>query len=715
MIIQDRGLSATEVSRAPAVGGGGVRAVRAALGSLPVQAVLFAVAYFAFARGGLLFAVQPDAITAVWPASGLYLGVLLVTARSAWPAFVAAAFVADVAANLLAGNGLLSFGIAAVDASEGLLAAMVTLWVGGRPFTLGRVRQIVALALAGAGAANAVTALCGAALLSISAGEPLWQAWVLWWTADGIGMLAVAPVICAAIAVPFAPRMSRQLVETLLLLAALAFCTFLVFSAAPGALGTAAVLPPALGVPFLLWLAWRSGPVAAAVGSLLLCAVAAVLTVAQRGPFAATNIDQGQQLLSLQLFLGITVVTALALAAAVSERRAATQQLVQERQLLKELLTQNSAILDAAGEGIYSVDTDGLVTLANPAAIRMTGHELGELDARHLHGVIHHSRPDGTPYPGDECPMLASLQDAAVRRCDSDVYWRKDGTSFPVEYTATPIVEDGQVKGAVVVFRDITERLEVERAKDEFTSVVSHELRTPLTSIRGSLGLLQSGVVGTLPEEGRRMVTIAVENTDRLVRLINDILDIERINSGDIDMRQQSCDAAELIQRAVEGIGQAATDAHVRLIEDAQPAALLADRDRVLQTLTNLISNAVKFSPPGTAVRASCMRRDDEVLFEVRDEGRGIPADKLDAIFERFEQVDGSDSREKGGTGLGLAICRTIVERHGGRIWADSELGAGSTFSFVLPTRTANGSAVGDRMADGEVVPLAVGLHGGAR
>jgi PAS domain S-box-containing protein len=357
----------------------------------------------------------------------------------------------------------------------------------------------------------------------------------------------------------------------------------------------------------------------------------------------------------------------------------------------KELLVQHQSILNAA-DGIYGLDVEGRVTFANPAAARMTGYEGEELLGRRSHELIHHTRPDGKPYPEEECPMSASLEDGTVHRSENDVYWRKDGTSFPVEFTSTPTIDGGKVTGAVVVFKDISERREVERAKDEFTSVVSHELRTPLTSIRGSLGLLESGVLGPLPEKGQRMVEIAVENTDRLVRLINDILDIEQVDSGKIGMHQEPCDAAELIERAVQGVGQFAAGAHVRLTTDAQPAAVFADPDRMVQTLTNLISNAVKFSPAGSTVRVSGLRRDDEVLFQVSDEGRGIPADKLETIFERFQQVDASDSRERGGTGLGLAICRTIVDHHGGRIWAESELGAGSIFSFVLPAQVANGS-----------------------
>jgi PAS domain S-box-containing protein len=363
----------------------------------------------------------------------------------------------------------------------------------------------------------------------------------------------------------------------------------------------------------------------------------------------------------------------------------------------KELLVHNESILNAAGEGIYGLDLHGRTTFANPAAARMTGHEVEELLGRRSHELVHHKRPDGTPFPVEQCPVSQSLRDGTVHQSDDDAYWRKDGTSFPVEYTSTPIVEGGDVKGAVVVFKDITERRELERAKDEFTSVVSHELRTPLTSIRGSLGLLESGVLGALPEKGQRMIEIAVENTDRLVRLINDILDIERIGSGKIDMHRQPGDAADLIAAAAEGLQSLAAEAQVTLRANAASAPVFADRDRILQTLTNLISNALKFSPPESTVHVSSKRRDGEVLFQVADEGRGIPADKLESIFGRFQQVDASDSREKGGTGLGLAISRTIVEHHGGRIWAESVAGEGSTFSFVLPALAEHDHPNGDR------------------
>jgi signal transduction histidine kinase/DNA-binding response OmpR family regulator len=225
--------------------------------------------------------------------------------------------------------------------------------------------------------------------------------------------------------------------------------------------------------------------------------------------------------------------------------------------------------------------------------------------------------------------------------------------------------------------------------KDEFVSIVSHELRTPLTSIRGSLGLLAGGALSTSPAKAARMLQIALENTDRLVRLINDILDIQRIESGRVELERRACDAGELVQQAADTMLAPATQAGVTLLVSGAPGALWADPDRVLQTLTNLLSNAIKFSEPGGNVWVEYEAGDGEVLFTVRDQGRGIPSAKLERVFERFEQVDSSDAREKGGTGLGLAICRSIVEQHGGHIWAQSAPGKGSTFRFTLPAAAA--------------------------
>ncbi len=244
--------------------------------------------------------------------------------------------------------------------------------------------------------------------------------------------------------------------------------------------------------------------------------------------------------------------------------------------------------------------------------------------------------------------------------------------------------------------RQSEDRRAVERMKNEFVSVVSHELRTPLTSIRGSLGLLQAGLLGPMPPKGVHMLEVAVNNTDRLIRLINDMLDIERIESGRVFLDLKPTNSVELVQRSVESLRSLAEGARIRIHdEQVESIDLLADGDGLVRTLTNLIGNAIKFSPADSSIEVSARREADHALFSVRDHGRGIPTDKLESIFGRFEQVDTSDARARGGTGLGLAISRSIVQKHGGRIWVESMLDEGSTFYFTVPLRAAPGSRAG--------------------
>jgi signal transduction histidine kinase len=228
-----------------------------------------------------------------------------------------------------------------------------------------------------------------------------------------------------------------------------------------------------------------------------------------------------------------------------------------------------------------------------------------------------------------------------------------------------------------------------EQVKDEFLSVVGHELRTPLTSIRGSLGLLAGGVLGELPEDAANMVAVAVLNTERLGRLVNDILDIERMAAGSLMLEPVAVDATELVEQSMQVVQATADAAGVTLRSDTAELTVIADPDRIVQALVNLLGNAVKFSPRGGVVTIAVGLCNDAALFSVRDDGRGIPVDRLEAIFERFRQVDASDAREKGGTGLGLPIARGIVEQHNGRMWAESRAGEGSTFQFTLPLASA--------------------------
>jgi PAS domain S-box-containing protein len=370
----------------------------------------------------------------------------------------------------------------------------------------------------------------------------------------------------------------------------------------------------------------------------------------------------------------------------IERHRTELEQQVDERTAeLSIVLDRNQAILDSAGEGIFGLDLDGTVTFMNPSAARILGSAGMTLVGRSLHAHIHSATCPDRPLPYRDCRVCGTRRDPLVR-AGRGKFNRFDGGAIPIEYTASTIVDErGNASGVVVTFRDISERLQIERMKDEFVSTVSHELRTPLTSIRGALGLLGSGLLGSVSDRAQRMLDIAVTNTDRLVRLINDILDLERIDSGRVDLNRAIVDSGDLMIEALEGIQPFAERARVTVIADPSHNKLWGDRDRIIQTLTNLLSNAVKFSPGGTTVLLNGSAAGGMYTFAIEDEGRGIPKELIESVFERFKQVDASDSRQKGGTGLGLAICRSIVAAHGGRIWAESEEGKGTTFYFTIP------------------------------
>lgn len=345
------------------------------------------------------------------------------------------------------------------------------------------------------------------------------------------------------------------------------------------------------------------------------------------------------------------------------------------------------SILDSTMDGIVTLNPSGSFESANAAMLKMFGYSAGDLMRRDA-GILF---ADQLP-TGRVAEALRDLDMSTHRdRPGSDrprefVARRKDGSEFEIEVSVSsmPLAEGARY---VAVIRDITERRRVERMKTEFVSTVSHELRTPLTSIAGSLGLLAGGAAGRLGERAERLLTIANNNAARLVRLINDILDIEKIESGkmpfdnrDLELRAELEALIEENRSYADGYG-----AKVQLIAPEAPAHVLADHDRLAQVITNLLSNAVKFSSPGGTVDVILEAGPHWHRISVADRGSGIPDEFRDRIFGKFAQADSSDTRQKGGTGLGLSIAREIVRRLEGSIWFESEPGVGTTFHVDLP------------------------------
>jgi len=342
------------------------------------------------------------------------------------------------------------------------------------------------------------------------------------------------------------------------------------------------------------------------------------------------------------------------------------------------------AIVDNVIDGIVTIDQRGIIQTVNPAVEAMFGHSAQDLVGVNVRVLA--AEPHRGAHDGYLAKYLETGEAKVIGRTRELEGHRRDGERFPVELDVAELVIEGE-RLFVGVLRDISQRKEMERMKNEFISTVSHELRTPLTSIRGSLGLITGGTAGEIPQQAMMMVDLAAKNTERLISLVNDILDIEKIESGLMEFHFGRLDVTPLVHQVVETCHGYAEEHGITfaMTRSEDETWVRGDGDRLTQVVANLLSNAAKFSPRGGTVEISVERLDGTVRIAVSDRGPGISEEYRPRIFERFSQGDSSDTRTKGGTGLGLNITRAIVERHSGQISFDTELGVGTTFRVDLP------------------------------
>jgi PAS domain S-box-containing protein len=343
-----------------------------------------------------------------------------------------------------------------------------------------------------------------------------------------------------------------------------------------------------------------------------------------------------------------------------------------------------STILNTAADGIMTITSHGVIEQINPAAEKMFQYEAGELIGKQFDLLL--PKLPSEPVNGSLRQIENYLRQELLDGLQEIKGLRKDNSLFPAEISVSEVRVSDETLYSIIV-RDISERKEAEKRVREFYSTVSHELRTPLTSIRGSLGLIEGGVLGEIPGEIKEYLSIARGNCDRLISLINDILDVRKIDARQIQLKLEPVQPQILLNESLDRVKGVAEARGISIEPDCQSTCLVnADTTRIVQALTNLLSNAIKFSPPGATVKVQADNsKNDMVRFSVIDQASGIPAHHLKKLFSKFQQLDSSDTRETGGTGLGLAISKALVELHGGSISVDSEVGRGSIFWFDLP------------------------------
>lgn len=402
---------------------------------------------------------------------------------------------------------------------------------------------------------------------------------------------------------------------------------------------------------------------------------------------------------SAELQFASLLATALARAIEHQHSRRLQQQ---AHHALAQQKTLFESIFRALPDGVTLTDPERRILRTNPAAHSLFGYAPGELDGRKTSILYANEgaslqRVDEQYHPGKAAGSAISEQE----------YRRKDGTTFIGETVGSVIrTPDDEIFGYIEVTRDISARKEVERIKEEFVSTVSHELRTPLTSLSGSLGLVYAGVAGNLPEKATELVSLAYRNSERLISLVNDILDMERLSAGHIEFKMAPVDLREMLLDAEEvNLGYAERYDVKLTIEAPVPAVTVhVDQDRMHQVLTNLISNAVKFTPVGRSVVLSASVLGERIRIEIRDEGPGIPDSLRPRLFERFAQGDASDARQKSGTGLGLAISKAIVDAHYGVLGFEKNQPRGTIFFIELPLDADDCEATRELGGSGKVL-----------
>ncbi len=356
------------------------------------------------------------------------------------------------------------------------------------------------------------------------------------------------------------------------------------------------------------------------------------------------------------------------------------------RRDLQESETRQRTILQTVADGVVTLDVNGTICSINQAVERIFDYRADALVGKNI-SILIIDRERQLPLRHDRLFDVQGVSMELEAR-------HRSGNIFPIELMLNRMELDGEEMFTAVV-RDITDRKKVERLKNEFVSTVSHELRTPLTSIRGALGLVNGGALGEVSPRVLEMLSIATSNTERLLLLINDLLDIQKIETGEIDFSLETCEVVALVRQSLEINATYARDRSVsfNLAGGAESSWVRVDVGRFVQIMSNLLSNAAKFSPMGQQVDVSVRAREGMVTIAVADRGPGIPEDFLPKLFDKFTQADASDVREKGGTGLGLSITKALVERLGGTITLETQLGVGTTFFVCLPEVVAESRA----------------------
>lgn len=644
--------------------------------ALPLAALFAATAWLSLALTWHL-----GGIATLWVCNGLLIGVLLLLAANRGPV-LGACLLANIVVNLLAGySPLIACLLALANMVEVLLALQAVRGRLGSIETFIGLAQLRRFALHALVLAPAVAAALYAAILSLNDAAGMLGNFLARYRADALGIAVMVPLVVALHPDSLKQSFSsgRWLTDMLAMLL-LAAITVLVFwqSTYPFLFMLA---PP------LLWVTFRLGFTGAACGTFVVAAIALGFTLGEMGPFTLVrSASPDGRIIALQMLMFTLIVTTYPVCAVIISQRSLLSRIAGSEERFRVIAENSSDI-------VALTDVNGIWRYMSPAVDASFGWTAEEMIGKNGLDFVH---PEDAALYARGSDKLSSGRDTLtgvfrMRHRDGHYVW--------VE-TISRLLRDpttGKPTGWVSNSRDISARRRIEQMKDEFVSTVNHELRTPLTAMLGAIGLAMSGRFGEVSEQLHRLLTIVRTNGERLSALVNDILDFEKVSSGNMRFDLQPCRVQVLLEQSVQENLPYANE-HGVILEIKrldQDMAIRVDRGRFQQVMANLLSNAAKFSYRGGRVQIEAARRGNGCCIAVIDHGVGIPAAFRNSLFDRFAQADGTDQRAKGGTGLGMAIAKHMTERMHGRISFESEEQVGTTFYLEFPLiDQATGSGV---------------------
>ena len=648
-------------------------------------AVFVAAAYIVAGKIGLLFAFVQANATAVWAPTGIAIAALLFLGYRLWPAVFIGAFIVNITT---AGTGLPSaLGIATGNTLEALVAVyLVNRFANGiRAFD--RPVDVIKFSFLAGVVATAVSATFGVTTLLLQ-GMANWGSsfgiWITWWLGDMGGAVIVAPFIVLWLLDHRIRWNKEKALEVLFLMLVLAAFALLV-----GKFGFIFVFMS----PIFIWVAFRFDRRTMAATVLIVTEAYVWLTLTNpqsAGHGAVVN----QTLILLQAFMVTTFVAMMALATALAEQKEAEKHLLAYGERVSREKASDEAILSSIGDGLLVTDRAGKIVMINPQAEKMFGWEAPEVIGRPLTEVVPIQDMRGDIVPAHERPVDVALSTGKATSTSGVVtyfYARKNGSKFPVAITATPILIDGEIVGAIDLIKDITLEKELDREKGEFISIAAHQLRTPLSSMKWLIELLLESKI--TDAQRKKLIDVSASN-ERLINVVRNLLDVTKMENGKIKVAPELLDLKDVIANTIKLCERDAAEKKMKF--RYAPAGMkynaLTDRTLFTEALKNILDNAITYAPQGSPIDVDIKERDGGYVVSASNEGPAVPETDRPNLFKRFYRGIEASRLRPSGSGLGLYIAKMNIEALGGSILLDSPTHGttGVTFSIRIPVQYPN-------------------------